>query len=186
MPPLSQASDHALLAAAAAGDRESFAVFYRRHLAPVVALLATLCGDRELAADLAAEVFATALLGAGRYQPQRPTALPWLCGIAKNKLSESRRRGRAEDRARRRAGMSPEPIFDADLERVTELSLEGTPLLEALDLLPPEQREAVWARVVEDRGYDEIALATHTSEATARQRVSRALARLRALAPRED
>jgi DNA-directed RNA polymerase specialized sigma24 family protein len=45
--------------------------------------------------------------------------------------------------------------------------------------LPPDQREAVTAHVVEDRGYPELAASLHTSEAAVRQRVSRGLATLR-------
>src|SRR5581483_8920726 len=94
--------DAGLLAASAAGDRGAFAAFYRRHLPAVIRVLIAETGDRELAADLAAEVFATALLAAGRYRPEHSTGLPWLCGIARYKASETRRRKRAEDRARRR------------------------------------------------------------------------------------
>jgi len=177
--------DRELLAASAAGDREAFAAFYRRHLAPVVAILVSASGDRELAADLAAEVFAAALLGADRYRAEHASALPWLCGIARNKLSESRRRGRAENRARRRLAIPAEAFEDADIARVDELARAGTPVLEALDLLPSDQRAALWARVVEERDYDEIAAAGGTSPAAVRQRVSRALTRLR-LAAREE
>jgi RNA polymerase sigma factor (sigma-70 family) len=183
---LSAADDQALLAATADGDREAFATFYRRHLAPVVAALVSAAGDRELAADLASEVFAAALLAADRYRPEHETALPWLCGIARNKLRESRRRGRSEDRARRRLAMPREAFEDSDLARVDELVRDGTPVLQELDLLPAPQRDAVWARVVEGLDYEEIALAGATSEAVVRQRVSRALSRLRAATREED
>jgi len=149
-------------------------------------VLAAASGDRELAADLAAEVFATALLAAGRYRPEHHSALPWLCGIARHKLSESRRRGRAENRARRRLAMPRETFEDADLARVDELVRDGNPVLESLQLLPSSQRDAVWARIVEERDYGEIALAVGASEAVVRQRVHRALSRLRAATREED
>jgi DNA-directed RNA polymerase specialized sigma24 family protein len=56
-----------------------------------------------------------------------------------------------------------------------------------LGALPVEQREAVQARVLHDRDYDEIASTQQITEATARKRVSRGLAALRArIAERED
>jgi len=113
--------DAALLAASARGERAAFAAFYRRHLAGVLAVLVAETRDRELAADLTAEVFAAALLAAGRYRAEHPTALPWLCGIARHKARDSLRRGRAEERARRRLGIPREPVEDRDLERVDEL-----------------------------------------------------------------
>jgi RNA polymerase sigma factor (sigma-70 family) len=171
--------DAGLLAATAAGDRAAFAVFYRRHLAAVVASLLRETRDRELSGDLAAEVFASALLGAGRYRPDYPTALPWLCGIARHKVSESRRRGRVEDRARRRLEIPREPLEDSDLQRVDELSSEGGAVLALVEQLPAAQRAALQARVVDERGYGEIARALGTSEAAVRQNVKRALAWLR-------
>jgi hypothetical protein len=56
----------------------AFTVFYRRHLARLVAYLVGETGDGELAADLAAEVFAAALVGARRYSAIHDSALP--CG----------------------------------------------------------------------------------------------------------
>ena len=46
--------------------------------------------------------------------------------------------------------------------------------------LPPDEREAVRAHVIEGRDYSEIAAAAVISEAAARMRVSRGLGRLRA------
>lgn len=68
--------DARLLAASAVGDREAFAAFYRRHLPVVIRFLVAETRDRELAADLTVEVFATAMLAAGRYRPEQSTALP--------------------------------------------------------------------------------------------------------------
>lgn len=49
----------------------------------------------------------------------------------------------------------------------------------ALAALPPDQREAVEARIVDEREYADIALAARTSESVVRKRVSRGLAGLR-------
>ena len=45
--------------------------------------------------------------------------------------------------------------------------------------LPPDQRDAIGAHVLEDRDYAEIARGQRLSEATVRQRVSRGLRVLR-------
>jgi RNA polymerase sigma-70 factor (ECF subfamily) len=177
--PRSDEEDARLLAASASGDQAAFARFYRRHLPAVVAILMRETGDRELSADLAAEVFAAALLASGRYRPQHSSALPWLCGIARFKLSESRRRGRAEDRARARLGIPGEHLEDQDLARVEELADQGSMALDLMDELPAVQRDALWARVIDEREYGDIAERAGISEATVRQRVSRALVRLR-------
>lgn len=175
-------SDEQLLAAAR-GDREAFAVFYRRHLGLVVAFFRARVGEPELAADLAAETFAAALLSSGRYRPERGSARGWLFAIAGHKLVDSLRRGRVEMTARRRLGMAPIEIYDADLERVEELAASGalgSAAMELLADLPEEVRAALGARVVDERAYADIAQQLRCSEAVVRKRVSRGLARLRA------
>ena len=103
-----------------------------------------------------------------------------MLGIARNKLLESRRRGRVEDRARRRLAFEPEVLGDDDLARVDELAAAREHgVLELVEQLPKGQREAVRSRVIEDREYGEIARELNCSELVARQRVSRGLSRLR-------
>jgi RNA polymerase sigma-70 factor (ECF subfamily) len=173
--------DGALLRAASRGEQEAFSAFYRRHLPMVVAFLLRETRDRELTADLAAEVFAGAFLAAGRFRARGSgSAAMWLRGIAQNKLRESRRRGRVEDRARRRLGFEPDALDDADLARVDELADAGqSALVELLEGLPERQRRAVRLHVLEERSYPEIAAELRCSELVVRQQVSRGLRRLR-------
>jgi RNA polymerase sigma factor (sigma-70 family) len=172
-------SDGELLSATRAGDGAAFATFYRRHLPTVVRFLLRETGDREATADLAAEVFAAVLQSAKRYRSREGgSAGPWVRGIAQNKLRESRRRGRVEDRARRRLALDPEALDDADLARVDELA-SGRGVLAMVEELPEPQRRAIRARIVEERDYAEIAGQLKCSEMVVRQQVSRGLSRLR-------
>jgi RNA polymerase sigma-70 factor, ECF subfamily len=164
------------LLVAAARDVDAFATFYRRYERPMLAYFMRRVGDPELAADLTAEVFAAALAGCRRYRAGGAPAQAWLFGIAQHKLLDSRRRGVVADAARRRLGMSPIELDDEDLARV---EAEAGDVLEMLRGLPADQREAVRARVIEDRSYDEIAGAMACSPAVVRKRVSRGLSRLR-------
>jgi RNA polymerase sigma-70 factor (ECF subfamily) len=175
--------DDELLRAMAGGDGAATAAFYRRHLPTVLAYLLRETGDREVAADLAAEVFAAVLLSAGRYRAPaagsdaaRASALPWVLGIARNKLAMSRRRGRVEAQARLRLGLEPVAFEDADLEAVDSLAGSASALLESL---PALERESVRARVLDDRSYASIAAELQCSEMVVRKRVSRGLQRMR-------
>ena len=78
-------------------------------------------GDPELAADLAAETFAAALVAARRFRGGGAPASAWLVGIARNVLAGSVRRSRVEDRARRRLGMEPIALDDELLARIERL-----------------------------------------------------------------
>ena len=171
--------DDDLLARFAGGDPEAFVAFYQRHLRAVLGFFLRRTGDPELTADLTAEVFAAALLAAERYRRGEQPALAWLYGIAAHKLADSRRRGRVQDAARRRLALEPLAIDDADLARVQEIADPGAAEAAVLTL-PPAQRDAVLARVVEERPYAEIADEMQCSELLVRQRVSRGLRALRA------
>lgn len=179
---MERTDDDELLARAAAGDGDAFACFYRRHLGTITGYLLRRCGDREVTADLTAEVFAAALLGCPRYRPGEAPALAWLYGIAANKLRESRRRGVVEEAARRRLAWEPQQLEDADLIAVERLAGGGdeAALLAAVATLPADQRDAIVARVLEEEGYGEIASRLSCSESVVRQRVSRGLRTLRA------
>jgi RNA polymerase sigma factor (sigma-70 family) len=159
-------SDEALLAAARS-EPEAFATFYRNHVRALISYFLRRTRDPEIAADLTAETFAAALDGCHRFRPERGPAVGWLYGIARRQLAHAHRRGAVEDRARRRLGMAP-------------LSLDDTAALSAaLSALPPDQRDAVRSRLLDEREYADIALSLRTSESVVRKRVSRGLAGLR-------
>jgi RNA polymerase sigma-70 factor (ECF subfamily) len=172
-------TDEELLVATAGGDADAFAIFYERHIALVLSVMARRTRSYELAADLAGETFAAALLGCRRFRPGGPPAVAWLLGIAQNKLRESARRQRVVDDARLRLAIPILGLDDEDLLRVEELASDHGRALALLDDLPPAQREAVQARVLEDAEYDELAARMGCSEQVARQHVSRGLRRLR-------
>ena len=167
-------------------DPDAFATFYRRHASAVLFYLAYRTGNSEEAVDLTAEVFAAAFLSRERFKPGGPPARAWLLGIARNKLADSRRRRRMEDSARRRLGVQPIAMEDADLEAVEELVdfSEDRMLRFVVEDLPPGERDAVLARIVEEREYEDIARAMDCSPDAARKRVSRGLAKLEVWAKR--
>ena len=181
MPPTDQRSDEELLVATRR-DPNAFAVFYRRHLDAVVRFFRSRVYEPELAADLAAETFAAALLASRRYKPGVAPPRAWLYAIARHKLLDSLRHGRVEDDARRRLGMRPVELTDDDLARVEEIAAAEQPggaALELLDELPDDVRAALGARILDSRDYADIAGELRCSEQVVRKRVSRGLAHLR-------
>jgi len=169
--------DEALLAATPR-EPAAFGAFYARHEDAVLLFFLRRTRSPELAADLAAETFAAALVAAGRFRPGPAPAAAWLFGIARHTLAMSARRGQVERRARQRLGLPPLLLDDEALERVAAVEDDGR-ALEALAGLPAEQRRAVEARVLQERDYAEIARELRCSEAVVRQRVSRGLRTLR-------
>jgi RNA polymerase sigma factor (sigma-70 family) len=174
-------TDETLLLAART-DAEAFSQFYRRHAAPVLGYLVRRTRDPELGADLTAETFACALEGLARFDPDRGSAVNWLFGIARHQFLRTIERGHVERRARDRLGIGRIELDDDELERIlafAESESTAAQLTDAMDALPPDQRAALNARVLEEQEYDAIARSSGTAEATVRKRVSRALDTLR-------
>ena len=104
-----------------------------------------------------------------------------LFAIARSQLSHYWRRGRVERAALARVMVDVPTLTDQDLERIEELAgVAGVAgeLRDAMASLPADQRRAVELRVVEDLGYEELALTLNVSQQTARARVSRGLRNL--------
>jgi len=170
----------AVLLAGTRADPDAFAAFYRRYERLILGYLLRRTRNPETAADLTAEVFAAALRAAGRYRPESATAAGWLLTIAERTLVSSLRQGCVEARARHRLGIRDAVVFTGgDLERIESLaSLDGQTLA-LLDALPIDQRQAVRARILDERSYREIAGELQTSELVIRKRVSRGLSTLK-------
>jgi len=167
----------------AAGDAQAFGLLYARRLPLVRAYLRRQVGPREdVVLDLVAETFARALERRGQFDAERGAAVSWLLGIAHNLLVDAARRGRVADESRRRLGMDPIELIDEELVRVDERDGFGETAAELrryVSELPPEQREAVERRVLEEHSYAAMAEQIGCSQQVARKRVSRGLAALR-------
>ena len=158
-------------------DPEDFGRFYDRNVHAVLGYFARRTHDPELAADLTAETFASALVARRRFRRAATPAVAWLFGIAHHKLAYARRRGSAQDRMQRRLGMERVPHGAHDAEMIAMLGREVA--AELVGQLPADQRAAVTAHVIDDVPYDELAAREQTSEAVVRKRVSRGLHALR-------
>ena len=169
---------------AARTDASAFGELYGRHAPAVFRWLERRA--RYMAADLTGETFAQAWLSRRRFRDRRDgSALPWLLGIARNVLNESRRHDRVETRARIRLGL-PVDLAADEYERVEErLSTNGS-LIAAVGALPPHARAALDLRIGDELPYDEVARRLDIRPAAARLRVSRALRRLSQFGPQEE
>jgi RNA polymerase sigma factor (sigma-70 family) len=127
-------------AGAARESGAAFGAFYERHFASVLAFFRRRTAGPEEAFDLAAEAFAAALSALPRYEPAPEPALAWLFAIARNKLSESLRKGRVQDEARRALAMEPVVLDDEAIMIVEQTA--NVPVLELLASLRSDQRQA--------------------------------------------
>ena len=142
------------LLAATRRDPRAFGEFYARHERAVFRYYYRRTRDVELAADLSAECFAAAPLASRRF---RPGGAGGRLAVRDRSQHPRPQRGASPRRVARPgswdAGAEPEDDTIAALERIHA----GQLLENALTYLPADQAEAVQARIVDEREYDDIA-----------------------------
>jgi RNA polymerase sigma factor (sigma-70 family) len=177
---LEERTDSELLIASRT-EPEAFTELYRRHAEDLLRYFARRTLDPETAAELTAETFAEAFASRANYRDQGVNGVAWLYGIARHRLGRFFRSGRVEAAARRKLGMPERDLAPQDYERIEDL-IDFAPirvaLVEALDTLNEEQRDALRLRVIDGLGYAEVAERLKCTEQNARQRVSRGLKKL--------
>jgi RNA polymerase sigma factor (sigma-70 family) len=156
----------------------AFVALYDAHSEPLLRYFAQRTLDPEVAFDLTAETFAEAFASRSRFDPQRGDEAAWLYGIARHELGSYLRRLRVERRARERLDIPPLALSGSDFERIEALidfAAVVRQVRSVLQDLPPEQREAVVYRVIDDLSYEQIAERIGCTQDAARARVSRGL-----------
>jgi RNA polymerase sigma-70 factor (ECF subfamily) len=159
--------------------REALTACARAHGVIVGRLCMALLGSQADADEATQETFLRAHRSMPTYRGEG-SVKAWLCGIARHvcaHMLETRRRGREV------LELVPKDELAEDARVLFALKRRSRALRDGLAKLKPSEREALVLRFVADLSHREIATACNLDEATARKRISRALARLRAVMP---
>lgn len=155
-------------------DPALFVHLFDRHAPAVHAYLARRAGS-QVAEDLHAEVWLGALGARDRYRDGTPDARPWLYGIARNVL-------RSHWRRNERRPLPSEPSLDPwpAVEDRLEALEERAALMAAIDSLGDADRDVLLLVAWEGLCPGEVAAALGIPDGTARWRLHRARAHVRA------
>jgi RNA polymerase sigma-70 factor (ECF subfamily) len=167
------ASDAALAARVACGDRKALEPLYRRHRGTVYRFALLWSGQAALAADVTQDVFLHLLTEAGDFDAERGALLPWLLGIARNFV---RRRAGVKDDGDATSDDAEAPGAPLDAALIAREDLEA--LRRAVAVLPPRYRDVLVLVDLAERSYAEAAAICGCELNTVRSRLSRARALL--------
>lgn len=164
-------NDHALVAAAVAGDDAAFEMLARRHQGAVRGLLRRLSRDYAAADDLAQLTFVKAWQKLATFRDGN--FLSWLCAIAYRMWLQELRKpqhvsGGSETDIESAAAKCENPGRDMDIDR-------------ALIMLPAEQRQAVLLSFMAGMSHAEIVALTGWPLGTVKSHIARGKAKLHAL-----
>ena len=161
----------------------AFAVVFDRHAAVIFRFLVRRVG-RDTADELLGDTFRIAFERRTTFDVDRPSARPWLYGIATNLVAKHRRTEARRLRATARLAADREPDVATD-RVVSALDAERAwpSVLDGLTELPDGERDALLLHVWEELTYEEVADALAIPVGTVRSRLNRARSRLRSREP---
>ena len=158
------------------GDAGAFETLYRRHRGPLYRFVLRALKQRPAAEELFQEVWIRVIESRSRYAPQARFST-WLYTIAHNLLVDHwRKKGLAI------ASLDTEDVAleSANPARQAEARESLARLLQAIEALPPAQREAFLLHEEAGMTVAEIAAVTGAGEEAAKSRLRYAMAKLKA------
>ena len=160
------------------GDRGAFAELYDTHVDSVYRYLLYRVREPADAEDLCSEVFTRAFANIHRYRWQGKSFLAWLYTIARNAVTDRRRRDRPTVEIDNAFGLAADgpTAHDHAVHAEAVDALRG-----AVRHLTSEQQEVLVLRFVENRSSREVAKILGKNEGAIRALQFRALGRLRKL-----
>ena len=182
----SEDTDETLMRRYAGGDMNAFAALYDRHERALWRFVLRSVQSAAVADDLAQDVWFAVTRAAERYQPSAKFRT-WLFTMARNRIIDHARTSKPHH-SLDAEGDDGEPMFSelAAESRLGPLRAvssreEARALIEAIEQLPPDQREAFLLQAEGDMSAEEIAAATGVSFETAKSRLRYARNKLKAL-----
>lgn len=154
------------------GDTNAFTELVRRYQGRIYRYVLRMIGCPDDALDISQDTFVSAYYHIGSWQPQA-LFRTWLFRIATNT---------ATDYLRRNKRWNYVPIEDisntledgADLEHQHDSATRCATMIELIQELPPNFRQVLLLRELEDMSYAEIANTLDINEGTVKSRISRA------------
>jgi RNA polymerase sigma-70 factor (ECF subfamily) len=176
---LKTASDEALLKAVGEKNIAAFEELYDRHHPTALAVAYRVLGDRQLAEDVIQETFLAVWRQAESFKPALGTARTWLLSVARHRAIDVTRGG-----ASSKEGLFlDERAFLAHPDVWPEVSrrLDRQRVLQAIEMLPAEQIEAIMLAFYGGYTYKEIAERLGVPLGTVKGRMRLGMQKLRGL-----
>lgn len=151
---------------------DDFRVVFDRHFDWIHAFMLRRT-DPESALEISSETFLTGFEKRAKFDPSRPSARPWLIGIALNKLRRRHRTWRRESEALLKVSAGHPGAGDAGSGGIEAFD-GSSELMVAVSRLKPKDRIVLLLIAWEDLSYAEVAEALELPIGTVRSRLNRA------------
>ncbi len=178
----SKLCDESLLYLIGRRHEAALGALYDRYNGLVFSIALEIVGDRQIANDILQDVFASVWQKADSYRVDRGQVKVWLASLARHRAIDVKRKqirdpeGHSVDLATMDFGLTADT---PDPEDTVDVALQGQRLREALNVLPPEQRQALEMAYFGGLTTKEIAERLGEPQGTIKTRIRLALLKLR-------
>ena len=179
---LSAARDRQLLRRIEGGDEEAFRSLFAAYAPSAMALAGRVLRQSHLAEEIVQEAFVTLWLGAELYDERRGSVKAWLMTMVHHRAVDAVRR---EETQRRRADDATAELREGtedpsdDVVEAVAAPGERAAVRDALDALPPEQREVLELMYFDGLSQTQVAEKTGAPLGTVKSRALLGMRRMR-------
>lgn len=158
------------------GDDAALTDVYDQYSSFVYGLAARVIGDHRAAEDVTQDVFVSIWERPDSFDPGRGSLRTWLGTLAHRRAVDYVRREEAQRRrSQREAARS---VSAPDVDELAMALVTAEKVREALEVLPPEQRDAIQLAYFGGKTYREVGLVLEIPEGTAKSRLRLGLRRI--------
>ncbi|HEX2737960.1 MAG TPA: sigma-70 family RNA polymerase sigma factor [Acidimicrobiia bacterium] len=158
------------------GDDAALTDVYDQYSSFVYGLAARVIGDHRAAEDVTQDVFVSIWERPETFDPSRGSLRTWLGTLAHRRAVDYVRR--EEARRRRSQREAARSVSAPDVDEMAMALVTAEKVREALEVLPPEQRDAIQLAYFGGKTYREVGLALEIPEGTAKSRLRLGLRRI--------
>lgn len=174
-----QETDERLLERAAKGDTTAFQILYERYRDPIFRFAYRLLGSAEAAEDVAHDCFLGLITEPGRFDSDKASLRTYLYAAARNQAAKRYQAFGRESAIEDFANELRMPDHHEPIRKVLDDEV-AREVQQAIESLPPLQREALVLFEYEDLSLAEIAAVVGADPNTVKARLFRARDKLRA------
>jgi RNA polymerase sigma factor (sigma-70 family) len=158
------------------GDDAALTDMYDQYSSFVYGLAARVIGDHRAAEDVTQDVFVSIWERPDSFDPSRGSLRTWLGTLAHRRAVDYVRR--EEARRRRSQREAARSVSAPDVDEMAMALVTAEKVREALEVLPPEQRDAIQLAYFGGKTYREVGLVLEIPEGTAKSRLRLGLRRI--------
>jgi RNA polymerase sigma-70 factor (ECF subfamily) len=176
-----------LVQSIATGDQRALHALYERTHRLVFTLIVRITNDRETAEELTLDVFHDVWRRASSYEPGGGSVVGWIMNQARSRAIDRVRFQQRKKRVNPHADDPSTAAAEGGPQEIYDVREQGRLLRKALEVLTPDERQAIETAFFSELTYGEVATRLNQPLGTVKTRVRSGLGKLRrALAGTEE